>query len=153
MSAHKANTSRTAGLSAVTPRKIRMDFNLFKLSSFRLKELISLDTLYSPWNEVTALNCLWRKPFPAQRFERESRKISFITLMLAFANALVMFSCKGFIFLTLFTLLLLAKNIHWYGKKAAGKFHWNKYNWKLLSFFFFLHRVVPMMISGKRVCE
>lgn len=77
-------------MSAVTPLKKRMDFNLFKLLSFRLKELISLDNLCSPWNEVTALNCLRRKPFPAHRLEKESRKISLIRLMLAFANALVM---------------------------------------------------------------
>lgn len=77
-------------MSAVTPLKTRVDFNLFKLLSFRLKELISVHTLCSPRNEVTALNCLWRKPLPARGLERTSRKSSFIRLMLAFANALVM---------------------------------------------------------------
>lgn len=67
-----------------------MVFNLFKLLSFRFKELISLDTPCSPWNEVTALNCLWRRTFLAHRLEKGSRKISFIRLMLAFSSALVM---------------------------------------------------------------
>lgn len=67
-----------------------MDFNLCKLLSVRLKELISVDSPCSPGNEAAALNYLWRRPFPAHRLERESKKISFIGLMLALVTAFIM---------------------------------------------------------------
>lgn len=69
-------------LSAVTESGFQSKF-----LSFRLKELISVTSPRSPRNEVTAL---WRRPFPEHRLERESRKISFIRLMLASVTASVM---------------------------------------------------------------
>lgn len=67
--------------------------------------------------------------------------------MLTLVNTLIMWL---YFFLMLFTQLSLEKNIYQYGKRAVGN---SIEISRIGNFSPFLQRAVPVMISGKGVCE